>query len=81
MIGIAMYTTVLTLYRQGKSQRKISKLLDIDRKSVRKIIKKYESTGIEEPGPIIRKSVYYCPEFESGKLHKISYITRRRSTG
>lgn len=57
MIGIAMYTTVLTLYNQGKSQRKISKLLDVDRKSVRKIVKKYESTGIEEPGPIISKSV------------------------
>lgn len=56
MIGIAMYTTIITLHKQGKSQRKISRLLGNDRKSVRKIIKKYEEFGTEEPGPIMRKS-------------------------
>jgi transposase len=56
MIGLAMYTTIITLHKQGQSQRKITKLVQVDRKTVRKIIKKYESAGIEEPKPCIRGS-------------------------
>jgi len=44
-----MYTTILTLYKQGNSQRKIAKLTGHDRKTVRRIVSKYDSSGIESP--------------------------------
>ena len=44
-----MYTTILTLYKQGKSQREIAKLTGRDRKTIRRIVYKYNSTGIESP--------------------------------
>ena len=33
-----MYTTILTLYKQGKSQREIAKLTGRDRKTIRRIV-------------------------------------------
>lgn len=42
-----MYTTILTLYKQGKSQREIAKLTGRDRKTIRRIVYKYNSAGIE----------------------------------
>ncbi len=44
-----MYTTILTLYKQGKSQREIAKLTGRDRKTIRRIVYKYNSAGIESP--------------------------------
>ena len=38
MIEIGYYMTIITLYKQGESQRKIAKLVGHDRKTVRKII-------------------------------------------
>jgi len=49
--------TVITLYKQGISQRKIAKLVGHDRKTIRKIIKKYEKDGIKEPMEIRRGCV------------------------
>ena len=49
--------TVITLYKQGISQRKIAKLVGHDRKTIRKIIKKYEKDGIKEPIEIRRGCV------------------------
>ena len=40
-----MYTTILTLYKQGKSQREIAKLTGRDRKTIRRIVFKYNSCG------------------------------------
>jgi IS30 family transposase len=40
MIGAAMYTTILTLYKQGISQRKIAGTTNTHRSTVRRIIKK-----------------------------------------
>ena len=40
MIGVPMYTTILTLYKQGKSQREIAKLTGRDRKTIRRIVYK-----------------------------------------
>ena len=57
MIGIAMYTTILTLYKQGMSQRKIAKTINTHRSTVNKIIKKYESSKIEVPIPYQRSSL------------------------
>lgn len=56
MIGYAMYTTILTLWRQGKSQHEISRVTGRDRKTVRKIVQKYEKKGEEGPSLIKRKS-------------------------
>ena len=38
MIGTPMYTTILTLYKQGLSQRKIARTTNTHRKTVKKII-------------------------------------------
>ena len=48
MIEIGYYMTIITLYKQGESQRKIAKLVGHDRKTVRKIIKRYKEEGITE---------------------------------
>ena len=44
-----MYTTILTLYKQGNSQREIAKLTGHDRKTVRRVVSKYNSAGVESP--------------------------------
>lgn len=49
MIKVAMYTTIITLYKQGNSQRKIARLTRTDRKTVRKIISRYAEDKIESP--------------------------------
>ena len=49
MIKINMYTTIITLYKQKVSQRQIAKLTKLDRKTVSKIIKRYEQEGVDEP--------------------------------
>lgn len=49
MIKINMYTTIITLYKQKVSQRQIAKLTKVDRKTINKIIKRYEQEGVDEP--------------------------------
>ena len=49
MIEKAMYTTILTLHQRGTSQRQIAKMTNTDRKTVRRIITKYEKHNIQEP--------------------------------
>ena len=44
-----MYTTILTLYKQGISQRQISKIAKVHRATIKKIIARYDKEGIEEP--------------------------------
>lgn len=56
MIRINMYTTIITLYKQGNSQRNIAKLTRIDRKTVRKIVNRYVESGTESPVPYERSS-------------------------
>ena len=41
-----MYTTILTLYKQGKSQRSISKITKVHRKTVGKIISRYKESNM-----------------------------------
>ena len=41
--------TIITLYKQGESQRKIARLVGHDRKTVRRIIKLYKEKGVIEP--------------------------------
>ena len=56
MIGYAMHTTIVTLWKQGKSKKEIARITQKDRKTVRKVIKKYEETGIETPSSINKES-------------------------
>lgn len=46
-----MYTTIITLHKSGDSIRKISRTTKIDRKTVTKIIKRYQKDKIESPLP------------------------------
>lgn len=57
MIGTSMYTTILTLYKQGLSQRRIARTTNIDRKTIKKIIAGYEASKIEVPVPYNRPSI------------------------
>lgn len=41
--------SIITLYKQGISQRQISKIVGHDRKTVRRIIRRYKEDGITEP--------------------------------
>ena len=40
--------TIITLHKQGKSQREIAKLVGHDRKTVGRIIKQYKKNGTTE---------------------------------
>ena len=51
-----MHTTILTLYKQGLSQRKIAGTLGVNRWTVRKVIKQYRDNGKEFPEPYKRAS-------------------------
>lgn len=49
MIGFAMHTTIITLWKQNKSKRAIARITGHDRKTVTRIIRLYEEEGKEEP--------------------------------
>ena len=51
-----MYTTILTLYRQGISQRQISKITSSHRNTIKTIIDRFEKDKIEFPLPYKRSS-------------------------
>lgn len=47
-----MTTTILTLFKQGYSQRSISRITGHYRVTINKIIKRFQSQNIEVPIPI-----------------------------
>lgn len=51
-----MYTTILTLWKQGKSKSEIARVTGKDRKTVRQIIQKYEQVGQETPVAMSKES-------------------------
>ena len=51
-----MYTTILTLWKQGKSKSEIARVTGKDRKTIRQIIKRYEGGGQETPTAINKNS-------------------------
>lgn len=51
-----MYTTILTLWKQGKSKSEIARVTGKDRKTVRQIIQKYEQIGQETPVAMSKES-------------------------
>lgn len=57
MIKQAMYTTIITLYKQGNSQRQIARTTKTDRKTVKRIISRYIEQKIESPISYERTSV------------------------
>lgn len=50
-----MYTTILTLFKQGKGQREISRITGHNRRTVKKIIYQYQTKDIQSP-PQIKKT-------------------------
>lgn len=49
-----MYTTILTLHKQGITQRQIAKITNTHRQTVKKMISRYETAKIETPIPYTR---------------------------
>ena len=56
MVKLDMYTTILTLHKQGHSQRSISRITNKNRRTIQKIIRKYQLNNIESPIPYVRSS-------------------------
>lgn len=75
MIGTAMYTTILTLHKQGISQRKIARTTNTHRKTVRKIIERYGLSKIETPVAYNRAS-----SVDSWHEEIISLLSEKLST-
>lgn len=51
-----MHTTILTLWKQGRSKKEIVRITEKDPKTVRKIIRKYEEKGEEFPSALERRN-------------------------
>lgn len=56
MVNLAMTMTIITLYKQGKTQRQISKIMNKHRATVKKVIARYEKSQEESPEPYKRIS-------------------------
>lgn len=56
MIGYAMHTTILTLWKQGKSKSEIARITEKDRKTIRKVIQQHKETGSECPAAFHKES-------------------------
>jgi len=71
-----MYTTILTLHQRGTSQRQIAKMTRTDRKTVRRIVAKYENHNIQEPTTYQRISKVSAFHIQIINLleHKLSAI-------
>ena len=48
MLGVRMHTTIKTLFQKGYNKTQISKMLQIDRKTVRRILKEIDTNGAVE---------------------------------
>lgn len=71
-----MYTKqeiIIQSYRQGKSQRSISRTLHISRKTVKKYIETYESQQAQSDSPEVALSSYLSqpPTYKAGKRAKL----------
>lgn len=51
-----MYTTIITLHKQGISLRQIAKITDHDRKTIRRIISRFKLESARFPKEMMRKS-------------------------
>jgi len=51
-----MHTTILTLHKQGVSQRKIAQMMSVNRWTVKRVIGQYNEDGTECPRPYKRTS-------------------------
>ena len=76
MIKQAMYTTIITLYKQGISQRQIAKTTKTDRKTVKRIISRYIEDKVESPIGYERTSVltFWHNEIVELLEKKLSYV-------
>jgi len=70
---ISMYTKqeiIISSYREGKSQRQISKELGINRKTVKKYLDEYGSLEAPLPGQPLNTSLLSSPIYQSGPRTK-----------
>lgn len=52
-----MYTTIITLYKRGVSERQIARDTKVHRSTIRKIIHKYKTEQIEESTSLKRPTI------------------------
>ncbi|MGI1690730.1 hypothetical protein [Thermoanaerobacter uzonensis] len=71
MLGVDMHTTIETLFKRGYNKTQIAKILKIDRKTVRNILKK-----IDEGGTIERKPTASILDPYKEYIYKYSGIKR-----
>ena len=48
MLGVEMHTTIKTLFLKGYNKSQIAVMLNVDRKTVRNILKQFEEKGSVE---------------------------------
>lgn len=58
MLKIEQRMSIVTLWKSGKSQREIAKILKVNRRSVSKIIKQYQKDGNMDV-PELKKRKYW----------------------
>ena len=63
--------SIVTLWKSGKSQREIAKILKVNRRSVSKIIKQYQKDGNMDVPELKKKKI-----LDSYKDQIISYLER-----
>ena len=71
MLKIEQRMSIVTLWKSGKSQREIAKILKVNRRSVSKIIKQYQKDGNMDVPELKKKKI-----LDSYKDQIISYLER-----
>ena len=57
MLKIEQRMSIVTLWKSGKSQREIAKILKVNRRSVSKIIKQYQKDGNMDVPELKKKKI------------------------
>jgi transposase len=76
MLEVAMKTTIKTLHEQGYNKTQISRMLGIDRKTIRKVIRTQEDGYTEIPGKEYRSQFDPYRDYILAKLEKGLTIKR-----
>ena len=86
---------IVRLHQQGNSQAEISRLLDVNKSTVSRAIKRFEETGSNKDRPrsgrpvtattdenmqLIADKICYCNDHEEGHIHSKSDSTRKLVT-
>lgn len=85
-VYLVMGNGIITLHKQGVSQRQISTLTKLDRKTVRRIITKYNKEKVEVPSSYVRESKvrqWHCKitEYLENNLSYVRILEELRRAG